>query len=309
MTAATYVDDDGNVVVEAGPSGASLPDSLLPARLARLPRHRGLAVQWIAGWSGEFPLAVRYDEMAGAWALLNDGPDHAGVPLTGKGFGCQTTRGRYSALFGLCRGCGLPITGSSWSAIDHDYQRGQYDGAPPITMWEPGCCWTCLGYAARFCPKIVRLRNGDGSLIQIHCAIPYARLLCFQQPPEANGQGDDLEAECVRRGGVVASPWLILTEWTEWNAAEALEHTSEPRELDRTGRYTPSLPEPFSDDELEGINVEGGGPANVGLHDLRFPGHYLFWPEWRGWRANTGLSKLRPIAVAQSIRERNDDDS
>ena len=102
---------------------------------------------------------------------------------------------------------------------------------------------------------------------------------------------------------------MMLTEWTEWDAAEALEHTSEPREPDRIERYTPSLPSPFTEEELKKINIEGVGPTNVGLHDLRFPGHYLFWREWRGWQPNLGMSKLRPIVVTQAIRERHGDDS
>lgn len=297
MTASPYVDDDGNIVV-AEPSGSGLlPDSLLPPQLAGLPRRKGLPVQWIAGWSGEFPLAVRYDDRAGAWALFNEGPDFTGEPLTGKDFGCHTVRGREAALYGICRGCGRPISGgASWSAVDHDYQYGQCNGAPPVTMWEPGACWSCLQFAGRYCPRMAQLKASGGKLIAMHRYVPYIRLLVFEQPPESDGSGPDLEKECVRRGGVVAAPWSLLTEWSEWDAAEVFRSPVEPYDPPRVQAYTPSLPAPFTDEELATLN-EGEGPSNVGLHDLRFPGVYLFWREWRSGRP--AGAPLKPLQLYQ----------
>lgn len=262
-----YLDDDGNIVV---PTAATRPlGTLMPPQLAKQPTVGGLPVEWATAYECELPLSVQYDEQAGCWALFN-APERSGRPFVGENFGGNTTRARQCVLYGLCRACGTPIRGAAWVSLQQSYQLG-----PPPTAWEPPYCWECLRY-------LLSVRKVDvGGVVPLYQAfsyVPYARKLCFVQPDDAHGFGVDLEVECVRRGGVVAVPWALLTEWSRWSLEEVLAHTTEPTAGERSvGAF--GFPRAFTAEQAEWLESEDSD--DVGLHDLRLPGNYLVWPEWR----------------------------
>ena len=288
---APFMDDDGSIVATVQ-TERSLPSSLtVPPAIARLPHHNGKPVAYVDPWSGEFPLRVGYDHAVGTWALCHAPGKGVGEPLPK---GCNTERARHSIVFGLCRLCGQPIRGGAWMVVEHETQIG-----PPVTVWEPPACFECLRFSLGVCPFMLRIEDRDGVLYQVHRYVPYARLLCFKQPPESNGQGEELEAECEKRGGVVGAPWAMVTEWSTWTAQEVLDRPTEPPNRHTNKTVAPAMPQPFTAEELDALADEESDTPRYGLHDLRLPGYYVFWREWHGWRWPAAVSSIEPLRVEQ----------
>lgn len=148
----------------------------MPPQIAALPRSDGgLPVPFVAQWSSEEEMYLRREPLAeGKVAAFTKGSRGEGQPVFGV---MDVERQRLCVMKCRCQVCG----GSARERLLADGQGlGQstvYDGAPRRMLLEPWVCASCLAYALRVCPGLIRLRHGARlHVLQVERALPVAVL-------------------------------------------------------------------------------------------------------------------------------------